>query len=255
MNIMEASTSLERTMTFLKKSYNQNKFDTIILQAQELAYILKVDNCFPIESARRERKRKRFFDEREIIEENLCQNVFDKMFECATKVIKDRFEAFQAGIEPFKFLFDIKSLSLMPDEDIKICCNRLETKLTEGTKKDISGAELHFELKSLSSQFCENLGPEKSLKFLYENNLNEIYANVSVALRILLTLPITVACAERSFSKLKIIKNYLRSSMSQDRLNNLATISIESDIVNDLNIEDLRLKFSRMKARKAFFSK
>ena len=97
--------------------------------------------------------------------------------------------------------------------------------------------------------------PMYRTKFLYENNLNEIYANISVVSRILLTLPITVACAERSFSKLKIIQNYLRSSMSQDRLDNLTAISIESDIVNDLNIEDLRLQFSWMKARKAIFSK
>jgi hypothetical protein len=46
---------------------------------------------------------------------------------------------------------------------------------------------------------------------------------------ILLTLPVTVAASERSFSKLKLIKNYLRSSMGQTRLSGLAIISIERD--------------------------
>jgi hypothetical protein len=38
----------------------------------------------------------------------------------------------------------------------------------------------------------------------------------------------TVASAERSFSKLKLLKNYLRS-MSQERLNNLAMCTIERE--------------------------
>ena len=77
-----------------------------------------------------------------------------------------------------------------------------------------------------------NLIPSKStahdgLKFIYENKLVDMLPNVSVALRILLTIPITVASGERSFSKLKLIKTYLRSTMTQERLNSLALISIE----------------------------
>jgi len=35
----------------------------------------------------------------------------------------------------------------------------------------------------------------------------------------MLTIPVSVALAERSFSKLKLIKSYLRSTMSQQKLN------------------------------------
>jgi hypothetical protein len=44
---------------------------------------------------------------------------------------------------------------------------------------------------------------------------------------ILFIVPVTVASAERSFSKLKLLKNHLRSTMSQDRLNGLTTLCIE----------------------------
>jgi hypothetical protein len=40
---------------------------------------------------------------------------------------------------------------------------------------------------------------------------------------------VIVASAEISFSKLKLLKNYLRSTMSQDRLNGLATLCIEKN--------------------------
>jgi len=45
----------------------------------------------------------------------------------------------------------------------------------------------------------------------------------------MLTIPISIASAERSFSKLKLIKSYLRSTMSQQRLKELALLSIEKD--------------------------
>jgi len=69
----------------------------------------------------------------------------------------------------------------------------------------------------------------------------------------LLTIPVTAASAERSFSKLKIIKNYLRSTISQDRLVGLATISIEHEIADDLDIDDLVKDFAALKARKLNF--
>jgi len=48
----------------------------------------------------------------------------------------------------------------------------------------------------------------------------------------MLTIPVSVASAERSFSKLKLIKSNLRSTMSQQRLNRLALLSIEKDFLN-----------------------
>jgi hypothetical protein len=51
------------------------------------------------------------------------------------------------------------------------------------------------------------------LNILTDYKLCEIFLNVRVSLRILLTIPATVASAEKSFSKLKLIKNCL-STMS-----------------------------------------
>ena len=80
--------------------------------------------------------------------------------------------------------------------------------------------------------------------------MEDIFPNLFIAIRILLTLPVTVASAERSFSKLKIIKNYLRSSMSQERLVGFALISIESEISGSLEYDKLIKEFAEIKARK-----
>jgi hypothetical protein len=63
------------------------------------------------------------------------------------------------------------------------------------------------------------------------------------------TSPVTVASCERSFSKLKIIKNYLRLSIAQDRLSNLRILSIEYEIVKTINLHDVINEFSSVKAR------
>ncbi|GFX20394.1 transposable element Tcb2 transposase [Trichonephila clavipes] len=46
----------------------------------------------------------------------------------------------------------------------------------------------------------------------------------------MLTVPVSTASADRSFSKLKLIKIYLRSTMSQERLSALSVLSIEAEI-------------------------
>ncbi|CAL5199708.1 unnamed protein product [Lathyrus oleraceus] len=66
----------------------------------------------------------------------------------------------------------------------------------------------------------------------------------------LLTIPVTVASAERSFSRLKLLKTYLRSTMSQERLNGLALIAIENDILETIKYEDLVDDFASKSVRR-----
>ena len=83
----------------------------------------------------------------------------------------------------------------------------------------------------------------------------DCYPNVSIAYRILLTVPVTVASAERSFSKLKLLKNCLRSTMLQERLNGLAMCSIEKDILDKIDLDIVIKDFASRNARRRFFKK
>lgn len=153
------------------------------------------------------------------------------------------------------FLFNINNL---PERsELLIFCTNLQMKLTVNSKSDIVGTLLCDELVSirafLSGMFKVKITPLVVLNFIKQHTIQDLYPNVWIAMRILLTVPVTVASGERSFSKLKLIKTYLRSTMLQSRLSSLGTLSIENEIAENLDFSVLIKDFADKKARKANF--
>ena len=70
-----------------------------------------------------------------------------------------------------------------------------------------------------------------------------MFPNLAKLLTILLTLPVTNAEAERSFSVLKLVKTHLRSSMGQERLNGLALLAVHS--TTNVSLQNVIDKFSQ----------
>lgn len=58
-----------------------------------------------------------------------------------------------------------------------------------------------------------------------------------------ITMPISQVTCERSFSKMKIIKNYLQNSMTNKRLSDLTVLAVERDF--DINFERVIDKFAK----------
>ena len=56
------------------------------------------------------------------------------------------------------------------------------------------------------------------------------YTNIKLRLKVLNTLPVTTASAERTFSMLRRLKTWLRSTMAEDRLTGLALLASCTDI-------------------------
>ena len=58
-------------------------------------------------------------------------------------------------------------------------------------------------------------------------------------------MPATNATSERSFSALRRIKGYLRSTMSQQRLNHLMIMHVHKDHTDQLSLVDTANEFVR----------
>ena len=139
------------------------------------------------------------------------------------------------------------------EENIINQCNDLETHYDT----DISGKELQVEVLHLKAIHHANLSdhpldPLRLLNTIRKNKLEGIFPNLCISLRIFLTLPVTIASAERSFSKLKLIRNYLRSIMLQGRLSDLTILSIESELARTVDFSQVIDSFVSIKARRGF---
>ena len=207
------------------------------------------------------RKRKRHFDENlddtnagtQSAEELFRISYFLPVVDQAISSLTTRFEQYQSYQQNFGFLFTSETLQSLDDTSLKSSCDNLGTVLTKDGKSDIDANELYVELKFLQNFIPkENMGPVEILKFLKRH---DCFPNASIAYRVLLTIPVTVASAERSFSKLKLLKSYLRSTMTQQRLNDLATIALESGLLEKIDYEHIIEDFiSRNTKRMKYFN-
>ena len=82
----------------------------------------------------------------------------------------------------------------------------------------------------------------------------ESLPNLSIVLRIYLTMCISVTSCEISFSKLKLVKSYLRSTMSQIRITSLSILSIERDITNVMNFDTIINDFCGSEIKKSYLN-
>ncbi|CAM1302471.1 Uncharacterised protein r2_g1238 [Pycnogonum litorale] len=97
----------------------------------------------------------------------------------------------------------------------------------------------------------KNISTELFLyRLIIDKGVQDTFPNIEIALRIYLILMVSNCSGERSFSKLKLIENRLRTSMKQKRLVNLAIMSIESDILRELDFSDIISDFAARKSRK-----
>uniref|UniRef100_A0A673B287 TTF-type domain-containing protein n=1 Tax=Sphaeramia orbicularis TaxID=375764 RepID=A0A673B287_9TELE len=116
---------------------------------------------------------------------------------------------------------------------------------------NVFNACLDIIIQQLSQRFVSLNGTAALFEAIHPNTLalTTTFSEVCTALLLFLTLPVTVATSERSFSKLKLIKNHLRSTMGQERLSGLAILSIENERAGKMYIRCVVDEFAERKAR------
>ena len=141
---------------------------------------------------------------------------------------------------------------------------RPESLLTKAANKQDYEEELHFVTKFYGKDLCKeqtrmqlnilatNLPPctggydfpslLKQLKEMSEAQ-KSLLCQVCKLTSLILVMPATNAVSERSFSTLRRIKTYLRSTMSQLRLNNIMTIHIHKELSDKLDMLEIGNEF------------
>ena len=95
--------------------------------------------------------------------------------------------------------------------------------------KTLSGKELHY-----TSDVLLALQP-----------LKEAFPNLFKVIKIAMTISVSTAQCERTFSTLKLLKTYLRSTISEDRLSDLAVLAVEKEISTKINLDEVVTQFAK----------
>ena len=153
--------------------------------------------------------------------------------------LEKRTKAYEDIAQKFGFF---RNITKMNKKDLKAAAQRLVAAYSSDLDHPFDSEIIKFlafvqyyineEPKKVSfEQFCYNL--------LHDKEVKESFPNVEVALRMYLSLMISNCSGERSFSKLKLIQNRLRTSMVQGRLVHLVMMSLEWDILRELDFKDV----------------
>lgn len=176
--------------------------------------------------------------------------VFNASLDVIVNQLQIRFKGLHTIAERFSFLSP-RQLNTLPDEEIR----RKARELVQMYPSDLSDA-LEQQIVSFKELLSKEIVQKTTIKqiasLLIEENicLSSCLPDLTTALQLYLTLPVTVAKAERSFSKLKLIKSYLRSTMSQTRLSDLAVLSIENEETRKIDLYKVVDQFLLLKKRR-----
>ncbi|XP_078431693.1 uncharacterized protein LOC144703387 [Wolffia australiana] len=116
----------------------------------------------------------------------------------------------------------------------------LESKLRSFKSTLISHPDFGIELNSITDL----------LPIVIKSGLSVNFPLCTRLIRLILTLPVSTATTEQSFSALKIVKIRLRTSMGDSWLVDLITIYIEKGIARNIPIDNVVSGFSAMKSRR-----
>ncbi len=199
---------------------------------------------FPVSHKRR---RKRFADESQSSEDTNQQETEENRFQnnIFFAALDTRFKTSTETFEEFAAILKLKDLE---EDQIHPVCHSLVSKYTQDLTAGFENEVRH--LKSVyNATFVDCQSPLDLLISIYKMQLQSIFGEVCVAVCIFCSLPVSVSGAERAFSKLKLVKNYLRSTQTQERFNSLARLSIESQLSRQLDFKDIISDFANKKFR------
>jgi len=134
----------------------------------------------------------------------------------------------------------------------------------------LGDTELRKEAKTLASHYPSDVGanvfPDQLVQFVKlakikdfcshslqakllwcNTEIEQALSNVSLAFRLFLRLMVTNCIAERSFSKLTVIKNKLGTITSNERLQHMTLLSAESEVMRDVAFESIIQNFADLR--------
>ncbi|XP_042415487.1 putative DUF21 domain-containing protein At3g13070, chloroplastic [Zingiber officinale] len=178
--------------------FREEGFASSMNEAKQMASEMGIEPKF---QEKRIIRRKKQFDESDndnvtrSSEESFRVEYFLFIIDQARSSLQVRFEQFKQYQEIFGFLLNLEKLKSEPLTSLMKSCMELQQFLSHDGRSDINGDELCSELMVVR---CYLTNEKRAIDMLQSlAKLNGLFPNTYIAYKILLTIPVTVASAER----------------------------------------------------------
>lgn len=200
----------------------EERFESLYKEAKAISERLNVEECVPRTCAIQRNRENIPYNN---AEEYYRRAIFIPFLEDLISSLKERFETHRDSVKSLQ--------NVLPTKTIDKTFDAIEDAVAFYAD-DLPGfkevVEAEWELwKRKWAAVDVTSRPSTTMDALASCEKN-IFPNIYELLKILAILPVSIATAERSFSTLRRLKTYLRSTMSETRLNGLALLSIHRDI-------------------------
>lgn len=225
---------------------NENYFGELWQEVEELAELCKIG--VQTHYKRHPRVSSRFLDslvmstvgQRNCDDEGFPRSLFYQVIDCLITELKRRFSKKSCEIMQGVQSLNPKSATFLNEEPLFAFAQTFESDL--GDLK----YEVHQTKRLLERRVKSGLDrPSTLLDFIvFLEPYKEVFHEIFRLCKIAVVTPVSTASCERSFSALKLIKTHLRTTMADDRLSHLGTLSIESRRARALNMNEFVKHFA-----------
>ena len=252
--VQEAVRGAQLLKTHLSSMRNEAKFESFYSEVLRDSVNLTAEPTLP-----RQRKRPRRFDDGATphsyeIPKDRYRHMYFEVTELTAGEVEKRFIQKDLGIVNdiestlIKFANGNPENCISPDleiylkDDFELARLKIQlSMLPDAIKTSFMGIKKVTNVRTIASGMNESA--------IYKGMLQE----VDKLLKLYLTFPVTTSTAERSFSSLRHIKTFLRSTMTSCRLNNLFLLYVHQDITDTLDLCKIAREFVGVNTRRMHY--
>ena len=257
LNAQEAIAAAKTTQSYLKSLRSDKEFNEFYLSTVKEAKDITDEPILP-----RQRRLPQRYDDGSInYNYTSPQEYYRRLY----------YEVFDLLVNELSRCFDQKTFDILEEFERLLLdsCNGTTVQPSSSFKKmyqsDISMDRLSLQLPMLpdlvkTANEKHNMGIRRVTSI---NTLCEVFekcsfaktmlSEVSKLLRIYLTVPLSSATAERTFSRLQTLKNYLRSTTTQRRFNHLMLLHSHKDRTTSIDLVKIAKEFIAKNSRRNDF--
>ena len=171
------------------------------------------------------------------------RQIYYEAIDNALSTIRSRFD--QPGFQMYR---QLECLLLK-----SFCNENVEKELTAVTSfygSDLNATQLKVQLSLLQGKLPSSCNLKDAVSYLrtFSSAEQQVLSQVIKVVRLILVNPATNAISERSFSAMRRIKTYLRSTMGQSRLNAVMILHVHKEKTDEIQIVDIANEFAESRS-------